>query len=482
MKKKAQLQRLTANFSGLIRHDTMEGKEYIVAPMVMLTEGVHAGSNGALFYPADEIGRVPQAWNSKPVTVYHPSGGSACTPAEITARKVGVIMNTQFEDGKLKAEAWLDADRLEAVDDRILEAIENETVMELSTGLFTENEQVEEADWNGEKYEFIARNHRPDHLAILPDIKGACSIDDGAGFLRLNELSHGSIRSMLASAVNDSGEDMIEGAWIEEVFDDSFIFSRDGDQEACRQSYMIKNDEVVIVGDAEKVVRVTEFRTEDGKVIGNQQVIRKAETMKKSEIIDALIANDTVQFTKADRPALVAMDKKILEKMLPVAKNEEEEATADLDPETGDPVEEAVEETPEEEAVEEDAPEEEEEPEENTAAENMTTEQYLKTVPKKYRSVLNEGLRAHNEEKTKLINVITANDNNTFSEKFLRAKGVSELRQIAALAQNVSDEDEEDVSTLNYAGQADPVTTAVKNEDALIPPSMGDMFPRIEGY
>jgi hypothetical protein len=37
---------------------------------------------------------------------------------------------------------------------------------------------------NGMEYGRIARNLMPDHLAILPDKIGACSIADGAGLLR----------------------------------------------------------------------------------------------------------------------------------------------------------------------------------------------------------------------------------------------------------------------------------------------------------
>jgi len=157
--------------------------------MIMLLEGVHQGSGGPLYYPPEELSKTPVVWNHKPVVVYHPQvngvGVSACMPDILTSRKIGVIMNTVFEDGKLKAEAWIDLDRAKAVDERIVSAIENKAVMELSTGLFTDNENVE-GEWRGEKYIAIARNYRPDHLALLPDIKGACSIEDGAGFLRLN--------------------------------------------------------------------------------------------------------------------------------------------------------------------------------------------------------------------------------------------------------------------------------------------------------
>jgi len=186
---KNTFQSLAANRTGLIRNDTMEGRNYIVTPMIMLLEGVHQGSGGPLYYPPEELSKTPVVWNHKPVVVYHPQvngvGVSACMPDILTSRKIGVIMNTVFEDGKLKAEAWIDLDRAKAVDDRIVSAIENKAVMELSTGLFTDNENVE-GEWRGEKYIAIARNYRPDHLALLPDIKGACSIEDGAGFLRLN--------------------------------------------------------------------------------------------------------------------------------------------------------------------------------------------------------------------------------------------------------------------------------------------------------
>lgn len=34
-----------------------EGKDHIVVPVIMLTEGVHNGSDGPVFYPAEEISK-----------------------------------------------------------------------------------------------------------------------------------------------------------------------------------------------------------------------------------------------------------------------------------------------------------------------------------------------------------------------------------------------------------------------------------------
>jgi hypothetical protein len=54
--------------------------------------------------------------------------------------------------------------------------------------LFTDNETAPPgASHLGRPYNFVARNYRPDHLAILPDQRGACSIEDGCG-LNTNRL------------------------------------------------------------------------------------------------------------------------------------------------------------------------------------------------------------------------------------------------------------------------------------------------------
>lgn len=186
---------VVANSLPMVRYEMLEGRQHMVVPMVMITEGVHAGSNGPLYYPKDELqkGAAVLNWNHKPVVVYHPTKNgesiSACESTVLTKRKVGVILNTTYESGKgrepgrLKAEAWLETNKLKQVDERVLKAVMNKEMMEVSTGVFTDNEQTP-GQWRGEDYHSIARNYRADHLAILPDQKGSCSIADGAGLLR----------------------------------------------------------------------------------------------------------------------------------------------------------------------------------------------------------------------------------------------------------------------------------------------------------
>jgi len=164
----------------------LEGREHYVVPVVMLTEGVHNGSQGPLYYPAEELQQTAHYWNGKPIVVYHPdmyTAGWAGCPTVFNKQKVGTVFNARFEKGKLKADAWIDKQRVGQVDRRIVEAIQTKKPMEVSTGLFTDNLQ-QRGQWNGTRYEAIARNHRPDHLAILPDLRGACSLDDGAGLIR----------------------------------------------------------------------------------------------------------------------------------------------------------------------------------------------------------------------------------------------------------------------------------------------------------
>ena len=157
--------------------------------MVMIVEGVLAGSQGPIMYPRNEIQRSAVLWNGRPIVVYHPemrnSNGIAGSPEVFDRQKIGTIFNARVEGTKLKADAWVDVERALKVDRRVIDAIRNGKMMELSTGLFSDYDDTAGV-FNGVHYKGVAQNYKPDHLAVLPDKIGACSIADGAGFLRLN--------------------------------------------------------------------------------------------------------------------------------------------------------------------------------------------------------------------------------------------------------------------------------------------------------
>lgn len=179
------------NKLGKVRRVSLNGREYLVAPMTLIVPGVLAGSKGPLYYPPEEVGREPWIWNHMPIVVYHPvingNNVSARSPEVAAKSKIGEVYNA-FMDGKLRAEGWFDVEATKRVDKRVYDALVGNKPLELSTGLFTDNQPAPRLNqrypsFNGREYHFIARNYRPDHLAILPDQKGACSLQDGCGVL-----------------------------------------------------------------------------------------------------------------------------------------------------------------------------------------------------------------------------------------------------------------------------------------------------------
>ena len=81
---------ITANFANSpIRYETLKGRPHIVAPVVMMVEGVHNGTNGPLYYPPEEFERATPAWNLKPVVVYHPTLNGAGISARRTRAATG---------------------------------------------------------------------------------------------------------------------------------------------------------------------------------------------------------------------------------------------------------------------------------------------------------------------------------------------------------------------------------------------------------
>ena len=474
-----KLQHITRNFRPTVRYDKMEGKQYLVVPSIPIVEGVHNGSNGPLLYPAEEIAKTPQVWNTKPVVVYHPEingrGVSACDPPILDSRKVGEMMNTIAENGKLKTEVWLDEQACNRIDKRILNAVRNGEIMELSTGLFTDNDIVE-GEWNGEPYTAIARNYRPDHLALLPDKVGACSVEDGAGFLRVNaeietekeetsitignkfaddfypfleaagidtdklvasELSHGGIREQIYTILRKSKPE----AFIEAVYDDKFVYENNG--RLYMQTYEIKDNVVTTTGMVEEVVRVVEYRTAKGTVIGNSQSeFERKDTMDKTKLINDLIANELTNFTEDDKEYLESQEVETLQKFVPKEKKAEAPVANEQQP-------------PEK---------KEKEGDEVKTNQPKTFDEFVNNSPPEFRRIAQNMKRNYDADCKRMINVITANENNSFTEEQLKDKDLEELQQIARLASN---KEKVDVKP-NYAGNLDPeADTVTQNAGAL---------------
>jgi hypothetical protein len=185
---------LIENDAANVRRVMEHGREYLVAPLSLINPGVLPGSRGPLMYTPEDTKLATSAWNGMPITVYHPESSdgshvSAGSPGILDKQGVGWIRNATF-DGKLRAEGWFDTQKTRQVDKRVYDAIINGKSVELSTGLFTDNDDAPpNASHNGVPFSHYARNHKPDHVAILPDQTGACGVSDGCG-INVNKSSN----------------------------------------------------------------------------------------------------------------------------------------------------------------------------------------------------------------------------------------------------------------------------------------------------
>lgn len=168
------------------RREMLDGVEHLVVPAIAIREGVLNN----ILYPAADLAEFVEAWNGVPVPVRHPmKDGAAVTANAVEFEQtvnIGRFYNVKFEEGAIRGEIWINIDkatRLGFAD--IVESLESGEVMEVSTGLhaFT---RPEVGNFNGTPYANVISSIRPDHLALLPDEEGACSVKQGCGAMRNN--------------------------------------------------------------------------------------------------------------------------------------------------------------------------------------------------------------------------------------------------------------------------------------------------------
>lgn len=176
-----------ANGYGKVRREIVNGKEFLVAPLTLIVPGVLNGSQGPLYYPPEEIARNYEDWNGVPMVVQHPTRNgipvSGRTPQAMGSQEIGRVYSAKIgTEARLQAEGWFDVEATDRVDPSITPRLRKGEPIELSTGLYTTN-IPNRGQYRGTVYTHIAKNYKPDHLAILPDRTGACSLRDGCGVL-----------------------------------------------------------------------------------------------------------------------------------------------------------------------------------------------------------------------------------------------------------------------------------------------------------
>ncbi|MFA5935018.1 MAG: DUF2213 domain-containing protein [Candidatus Paceibacterota bacterium] len=274
-------------------------KKHLIVPVTMIVEGVLAGSAGPLLHLAEEFGKFPESWNGIPVVINHPEvdgiNVSANSPDLIETATVGRVYNAKMVKSKLKAEVWLEESKLGEVSPDVLSAIGLKQTIEVSVGVFTDSEETP-GIYNGKQYTAIARNHRPDHLALLPGGIGACSIADGCG-IRVNQLKK-------------------EGGSIIDVNEATQFLESQGFQvkkipEVVEVSKIVENSEQETPPKEVELVR-TNFK--NNVIMSDETKCAPCIEKKATE----LIANKATKFTEADRGWLETFEEVQLNKMEPV--------------------------------------------------------------------------------------------------------------------------------------------------------------------
>jgi len=443
----------------------------------MMVEGVHNGSQGPLLHLAEELGKFPESWDGIPVTVQHPtvdgSNVSANSPAMLAKVKVGRIFNTHMDEDKLKAEAWLDERRLQEVSDIALQAIRDQQELQVSVGVFTEEENVP-GEWHGESYESIARNHRPDHLALLPGGIGACSWPDGCG-IRVNKKGGNDVKKVeldlqqvkvynsenaivdhitdnengyreklqLVQAELDGKDTQVKYHYLVELYDNKLIYEVRMQGEGTsfyQQNYsMAVNDEVEFVGDPVEVQREVNFVALEEKSfkrtkLSNNKPKKEVKTMselKKApcpDRVDELIANVLSKYTEDDKEWLLTQEADIVEKMFPIEPEKKEEA-----------------------------------PQLNEDEKKQVIEDYKKTLPVVDTEVQAYGKKRYDADREKMSKSILANTEDIYTEADFKEMSMDSLEKLYKSTLK----DETDFSILG--GNAERPKVNVNEEEHLIP-------------
>jgi|TARA_R100001530_G_scaffold52452_3_gene38762 hypothetical protein len=344
------IKNLLINFT--LTTEEKEGVNFLVIPIIALVEGVHAGSGGAGFYPAAEINRTAQNWNGVPLTINHPQDNSgspitANNPDILKQYAIGTFENVHYESGKLKGEGWIDVNRIELLSPETLEILRMGRKLEVSTGLFTGSDGMP-GEWHGEKFEETLSDFIPDHLALLPNAEGACNFDAGCGVRAnknlgcgkclvkkeggeivkkkdanvalsidgvkldlftvlksqgywVNKISHSKIREQLFKLVSDMDKPGTMH-FLREVFDKTFIFEKvtNNDSQLFRIGYKLNREDEITLGkgDPEEVKEKIDFISVN---------LSKEQIMDRKQEVDALIANEKLDFIEADRDMLTDM-------------------------------------------------------------------------------------------------------------------------------------------------------------------------------
>lgn len=123
-----------------ILEETIDGVNYLIAPVVMMVEGVHKGSAGALYHPATELSKSASFWEGMPVVINHPQDatGNYISANSVQEQIVGNVCEPKMEGKKLKAKIRVNVDKTSIASPTTIASLRANKVLEVSIGVFTD--------------------------------------------------------------------------------------------------------------------------------------------------------------------------------------------------------------------------------------------------------------------------------------------------------------------------------------------------------
>lgn len=284
--------------------------KYIIVPVVMIREGVHSGSFGAVLHVKENLQQSVDSWEQTPVTISHPQvNGEYVSAKSDGVKHVGVVTNTRMIDDKLCADIVLNEETLKAVSPNAYNAIINKSAIDVSVGVYSDIEPTQ-GEWNGETYIAKTITYTPDHLAILPNEKGACSWDDGCG-IRVNK-----------EIIINKGESEMKEKVEQLIANSNGLFTN------CDKEWLLTQSEQeldAIINDPAQWSRTKNLNTLKGNLSLNEAMelmpeadkmivmnAIEAEKQRKQAIIDHIIANTENVW---DNETLQNMSESMIEKI-----------------------------------------------------------------------------------------------------------------------------------------------------------------------
>ena len=173
--------------TGTCRTEQYDGREYLVVPVVALMEGVIHAVNADIpeFVPGARLAAAAHTWNGRPLVLGHPTKDghqiSANDPTVLERQAFGTIFQSKTTGTRLGMEAWIDPKRLEILGQHdLLKRVRAGDPIEVSVGAFVKT-LAKDGVHNAKSYKAEWQDIVGDHLAFLPNGRGACSLEMGCG-------------------------------------------------------------------------------------------------------------------------------------------------------------------------------------------------------------------------------------------------------------------------------------------------------------